>query len=267
MPIETNSIHKQNFEKTKKVLFNLVFQTIRLLESINQELEFPRLNLFKSIEESIDYCEKLKTRIQDKRSRVLVTGDVNAGKSTFVNTLLRRQVVPDDQEPCTCMFVEVIDSAQNNGIEQVHAVIDQDYDPADDKTFKILPLAHLLDQVQDEQSIYNVLKVYCKDKRQSSILHNGHIDISLIDSPGLNIDSMKTTSLFSKQQEIDVIVFVVNAENHFTLSGKEFLETATKEKAFVFIVVNRSDSIRRVERNQKEILEQIRTISPSTYGV
>jgi mitofusin len=29
---------------------------------------------------------------------------------------------------------------------------------------------------------------------------------------------MKTTALFSKQEEIDVIVFIVNAENHFTLS-------------------------------------------------
>jgi mitofusin 2 len=98
------------------------------------------------------------------------------------------------------------------------------------------------------------------------LLHNGSVDVSLIDSPGLNIDSIKTTALFSKQEEIDVIVFVVNAENHFTLSGKQFLEIATREKAFLFIVVNRCDTIHRRDRNKKEILNQIKEIAPSTFG-
>ncbi|KAJ3287062.1 mitofusin [Blyttiomyces sp. JEL0837] len=89
--------------------------------------------------------------------------------------------------------------------------------------------------------------------------------MSLIDSPGLNIDSVTTTSLFSKQEEIDVIVFVVNAENHFTLSGREFLITAGKEKAYIFIVVNRFDQIRRKDRCKRDILEQIKQISPMTY--
>ena len=92
------------------------------------------------------------------------------------------------------------------------------------------------------------------------------MDVSIIDSPGLNIDSIKTTSLFSKQEEIDVIVFVVNAENHFTLSGRQFLEIATREKAFLFIVVNRCDTIHRRDRNKREILNQIREIAPSTFG-
>jgi mitofusin len=46
----------------------------------------------------------------------------------------------------------------------------------------------------------------------------GVVDISLIDSPGLNIDGVKTMALFAQQEEIDVVVFVVNAANHFTLS-------------------------------------------------
>lgn len=147
---------------------------------------------------------------------------LNVGKSTFVNTLLRRQVVPDDQEPCTALFVEVVDKSDNNGIEEVHAIPDPAaYSKDNAETFVKIPVEDLREHVENDESSHPLMKVYVKDNRnKSSLLHNGIVDISLIDSPGLNIDSMKTTSLFSKQEEIDVIVFVVNAENHFTLSVK-----------------------------------------------
>ena len=42
---------------------------------------------------SINHIDKLRLRhlrVEDASSKVLVTGDLNAGKSTFVNALLRR---------------------------------------------------------------------------------------------------------------------------------------------------------------------------------
>lgn len=62
-----------------------------------------------------------------------------------------------------------------------------------------------------------------------------------------------------------------------TLQGREFLHIAGKEKAYIFIVVNRFDQIkRRADRCKKEILgtcpgallivsDQIREISPRTF--
>jgi mitofusin len=61
--------------------------------------------------------KNLEARVMSTNSRVLVTGDLNAGKSTFVNALLRRGgvdeegwptgVLPVDQQPLTGRFVEV----------------------------------------------------------------------------------------------------------------------------------------------------------------
>ncbi|KAJ3153904.1 mitofusin [Geranomyces variabilis] len=214
------------------------------------------------------HLDRLQARISDTRSKVLVTGDLNAGKSTFVNAVLRREIVPDDQQPCTALFAEVVDAEQNQGLEEVHGINNPlAYDRTDPTTFTRFDFKHLRQVVEDNDEEYELLKVYCKDKRgrADSLLHNGVVDISLIDSPGLNIDSIKTTALFSQQEEIDVIVFVVNAENHFTLSAREFLTTAGKEKAYIFIVVNRFDQIRRKDRCRRDILEQIRQISPATY--
>ncbi|KAJ1336933.1 hypothetical protein BSLG_006693 [Batrachochytrium salamandrivorans] len=225
--------------------------------------------LLQKINDSISHIENLEIRIADTHSRVLVTGDVNAGKSTFVNTLLRRQIVPDDQEPCTALFVEVMDPQQNGGIEEFHAIKENvEYRVSDRSTYSRFDLSDLRTVVENNEPEFSMLKVYCMDNRNSStsLLHNGIVDISFIDSPGLNIDSMKTTSLFAKQEEIDVIVFVVRAENHFTQSSCDFLTTACKEKASVFIVVNRFDQIRRKDRCRREILEQIQGISQRTFA-
>ncbi|KAJ3216174.1 mitofusin [Dinochytrium kinnereticum] len=234
----------------------------------NTEDSFITQILLGKILESQHHLDKLYARISDIRSRVLVTGDLNAGKSTFVNAVLRREVVPDDQQPCTALFCEVVDADQNDGVEEVHGIKDHvAYNRNDPSTYERLDISTLRGVVEDNLDGFDLLKVYCRDNRPKpeSLLHNGVVDISLIDSPGLNIDSMKTTSLFAQQEEIDVIIFVVNAENHFTLSGRQFLKTAGKEKAYIFIVVNRFDQIRRKDRCKRDILDQIKEISPLTY--
>ncbi|KAJ3274331.1 mitofusin [Terramyces sp. JEL0728] len=254
---QSEILQNSSYQKIRNSLLFLLKQTTTLLENM-PPAQFPHTDLVlltaDRVNEVINHFDRLQTRISDTHSRVLVTGDLNA-------------VVPDDQEPCTALFVEVVDKSDNNGIEEVHAISDPAvYSRDNPDSYITIPVGDLREHVENEESNYPLMKVYVKDNRnKSSLLHNGIIDISLIDSPGLNIDSMKTTSLFSKQEEIDVIVFVVNAENHFTLSGKEFLETATKEKAYVFIVVNRFDSIKRKDRNKKDILEQIRSISQTTF--
>ncbi|EGW35531.1 uncharacterized protein SPAPADRAFT_131477 [Spathaspora passalidarum NRRL Y-27907] len=225
--------------------------------------------LEKKIQQQVKYLLNLKDRVDDTSSKVFVTGDLNSGKSTFCNALLRRKILPEDQQPCTSVFCEVIDaSKENNSLEEVHAIPigGPDYNIRDESTYKIYPLKDLEDLVY-ECDRYSLLKVYVLDHRsfQESLLHNGIIDIKLIDAPGLNMDSYQTTQVFSRQEEIDLIVFVVSAENHFTLSAKEFIAAAASEKRYVFIVVNRFDNIRDKEKCKNRILDQIKNLSPDTY--
>jgi mitofusin len=71
---------------------------------------------------SIGHIDKLRLHVQDTLSKVLITGDLNAGKSTFVNALLRCEVMPIDQQPCTTTFCKVHDAAENQGKEEVHVL-------------------------------------------------------------------------------------------------------------------------------------------------
>lgn len=219
------------------------------------------------IRSSLKHLQSLRERIEDTSSKVLVTGDLNAGKSTFCNALLRRKLLPEDQQPCTSLFCEVLDSRENSGIEEVHAVkLDTAYDRRDETTYDVYPLEGLEDLVVDNTN-YMQCKVYVKDNRSidQSLLNNGVVDIALIDAPGLNSDTTKTTALFARQEEIDVVVFVVSAANHFTQSAKEFIWAAAAEKAYIFMVVNGFDGIRDQERCKRLVLDQVNGLSPRTF--
>ena len=217
---------------------------------------------------SVTHIDKLRLRVENTSSKVLVTGDLNAGKSTFVNALLRREVMPVDQQPCTTAFCEVHDATENQGKEEVHVVKDgMTYNINDSSTFTRGDIAELEEIVADNETAQPMIKLYLADTRapSESLLNNGVVDISLIDAPGLNRDSIKTTAVFARQEEIDVVVFVVSAENHFTLSAKEFLWNASNEKAYLFIVVNKYDQIKNKDKCRRLVLEQIKELSPRTY--
>lgn len=219
------------------------------------------------ISSSIRHLLSLRERIEDTSSKVLVTGDLNAGKSTFCNALLRRKILPEDQQPCTNIFCEVLDARENGGIEEVHAIHkNSTYNRNDESTYDVFPLKDL-EQLVTNNHTYAQCKVYVNDVRSidESLLNNGVVDISIIDAPGLNSDTTKTTAVFARQEEIDVVVFVVSAANHFTLTAKEFIWAAAAEKAYIFIVVNGYDTIKEKQRCQKMILEQVAGLSPRTF--
>lgn len=218
--------------------------------------------------QQVKYLLNLKDRVDDTSSKVFVTGDLNAGKSTFCNALLRRKLLPEDQQPCTSVFCEVIDAKrENEGVEEVHAVpFGSDYERRNVSTYEKHSLKELEDLVY-ECDKYSLLKIYVLETRaaEERLLGNGVIDIKLIDAPGLNMDSYQTTQVFSRQEEIDLVVFVVNSENHFTLSAKEFIAAAAAEKRYVFIVVNKFDNIRDKNKCMSKILDQVKSLSPDSY--
>jgi mitofusin len=149
--------------------------------------------------EDFTFLSHIQTRVRETRSKILVVGDVNAGKSTLVNSLIRKRLVPVDQQPCTSAFLELL----HGPCEEIHAVTQS--------TFLRYPINHLHELVEAQGNSVDLFRIFIQS---SHFLR----DASIIDSPGLNINNVTTVNLFSKQQEIDVIVFVISSENHITQS-------------------------------------------------
>ncbi|SCV03020.1 LAME_0H07074g1_1 [Lachancea meyersii CBS 8951] len=226
---------------------------------------------------ALSHLKSLQKRVDDTSSKVFITGDLNAGKSTFCNALLKRRIMPVDQLPCTNVFCEILEAREYTEVEEVHAIplavaptvkeATDAYNIKDKSTYRVYPMSQLSDLVY-RADLYSLLKVYIKDDKRPadlSLLRNGTVDISLIDSPGLNLDSIQTTEVLSRQEEIDMVIFVVNSENQLTLSGQEFIQVASREKKLMFFVVNKFDQIRDKGRCKKLILDQIKKMSPETH--
>lgn len=225
-----------------------------------------------------NHLKSLQERIDDVSSKVFITGDVNTGKSSFCNSLLRRKLLPEDQLPCTNVFCEILEARDNSNVEEIHAILNDKtnnknsstifkYNIKDKSTYEVHQLSKLDDLVQRNDK-YKLLKVYIKDDKRNpeeSLLRNGTVDISLIDSPGLNIDSIQTAEVMTKQEEIDLVIFVVNAENQLTLSAQDFIKVASREKKLMFFVIKKFDKIKDKQRCKQLILNQIHNLSPETY--
>lgn len=271
----TPSSHAEPDDEDFSILrLNLNAGAIRHAENYLSHLEKSSISalLDTRFSAALEHLTLLQKRIYDPQSRVLITGDLNAGKSTLINALLRRnEVMPTDEQPLTTRFVEVVSARQNNEHEEIHVLHKEaKYDPSDRSTYSIESVEKLEEMVTDMETDASSppVRVFLREAMESSnpsILHNGVVDISLIDAPGLNRDSVKTTANFARQEEIDVVVFVVSAANHFTLSAKEFIWQAGQEKAHLFIVVNRFDQIKDKARCRRVVLEQIKQLSPKTY--
>jgi mitofusin len=127
------------------------------------------------ISASIGHIDKLRLCVQDTSSKVLVTRDLNTGKSTFVNMLLQCEVMPIDQQPCTTAFCEVHDAAENQGKEELHVLKEGIvYDINDKSTYTRGAITDLEDIVAENESNQQMIELYLADTRipSESLLNN-----------------------------------------------------------------------------------------------
>jgi mitofusin len=192
----------------------------------------------------------------DNTLKVLITGDLNSGKSTLINAIFHHNILPTDQQPCTQSFCEVIPSDELFNVPKIKAYKLVSFNSNDEGDY----MSHekMKEELQNEESYYKWFKILVSIPAYVNNNSN-QMCVSFIDSPGLNTDLFKTTSLFNQQQDIDVVVFVVNASFHLTLSGKEFLEQAAKEKEKIFFVVNKFDEIAGVIHSDIKSEQQDKT--------
>lgn len=111
-----------------------------------------------------------------------------------------------------CLFYKILDVKENASVEKVHAIHkDRIYNRNDKSTYDVT--ASSLEQIVSNNTKYLQCKVYLRDATtlKKSLLNNRVVDISLIDAPGLNSDTTKTTAVFARQEEMVVVVAEVLA--------------------------------------------------------
>jgi predicted GTPase len=90
--------------------------------------------------------------------------------------------------------------------------------------------------------MYDVIKVYV-DRRHVHASFNIKRKVHIIDSIGLNTNVDETRSLFRKQQEVDVLIFIIDARYGLTESSPNMMKSYCEERTQIFIIITHLDCV------------------------
>lgn len=148
--------------------------------------------------------QDLETKVEIGNPAIAIVGQVKAGKSTFVNVLLRKNVVCQAYERCTARLTRLTYSTKN-----FVEILDIDGKVLDKKMLKntTIPKKYLQLKEEDRNNPAEINK-QIRAGIKSQFLENG---IDIIDSPGLSENA--TLSNLSKNMIktiLPVMIYVID---------------------------------------------------------
>jgi hypothetical protein len=224
----------------------------RLLSDAVQDLRTIREHAVElSLDETTARAGEVLDRVENDFFRVAVVGEFKRGKSTLINALLGREILPADVLPCSATLNRV-----TYGINPEVNLIFQpkDGEPERVETIGIEALSDYVTKLtpESEQRAADIKEAvvrypikYCRDKAD------------IIDTPGLNDDEAMTDVTMSVLPTVDAALLVILAQSPFSSYEADFLNRLlTKDLGRVIFVVNRMDEIRR-PRDRERILQAV----------
>lgn len=175
---------------------------------------------------------------------IAITGQFSSGKSTFLNALLARNVLPTGITPVTSK-VNFINYGEEYKLKITYYSGAQEFAP-------IEAIADFTDQRQDEMKDIKYLTLYAP----MDILK----DISFVDTPGLNSQSQSDTDTTRKVlRDVGGIIWLTLIDNAGKLSEAEVLEEYMQHfKNKSLCVLNQKDKLtpEQVETTTKYVSEK-----------
>jgi len=234
----------QIFEQTKNNILKYLQQAEKLALKINNN----------------KIAEDLKityTTLYREQFEVMIVGEFSNGKSTFLNALLREELLPSSNVPTT----ELISKIHYNN-EPSYSVY---FDNGKSKT---LTKEEFLDYVAEDKHQIDGKKFNVVQKIKDHFGKATHLDIGyptelcennivLIDSPGTNdMDERRVMITDTYIPKSDAAIFLLNATKIFTDSEKAFLlRILDADIQKIFFVINFKDRIKSPEEYDE--IEQV----------
>ena len=172
---------------------------------------------------------ELRGRLHAARLRVLVAGEAKRGKSTLINALLGRAVLPAGVTPLTALPTTV----RYGQDEQVRAVF------ADGRAQRF-PLAALEDLVTERRNPGNR-----RNLTSVAVLVDVPVlarGVELVDTPGTgSVYVHNTTVAETALETMDAAVFVLTADPPVSASERELMARVAARAVRMFVVLNKAD--------------------------
>jgi ribosome biogenesis GTPase A len=234
--MNSNDRQYQLFQKQRNALAALVEQQIEVLHSLDM----------KEMEVTI---RKLQDRILTDNFKVLVLGEFKRGKSTFINALLRQEVLPAYSTPTTAIINEVKwGDRQKAMLYYKKPASGSARSPEEIPVDKIEEYVVIKDSDNKEtkESPYEKVELFWP----LELCRNG---VEIIDSPGLNENEVRQQVTVDYLSKVDAVLFVLSCEQ----LGPSISEQKTIEllnncgHEDIFFICNRFNDIRKKEERER----------------
>lgn len=271
---------KAAFEKDKRINANITLEKVADIDDVERKVE----SIFENIQAGP--IPELKTpaiidafkRAKNSHFEINVVATMSAGKSTLINALLGKRLMPAANQATTATIVKIIDSDQ----DEFSATA---FDKSGKKIKELKNVGYKdIDQLNKD---VNVSELEIRGK--IPFISSSGIKLVLVDTPGpnnaRNINHRKMTYNMFDDSEKSLVLFVMNYTQSGVDDEKTFLDYVCermkdggkKERDRFMFVVNKVDEFKPKEdgedgiekslKSTKERLEEIGIENPNIFPI
>lgn len=222
------------------------------------------------LHEQANTLDEVNSRLRNHVFRVGILGEFKRGKSTVINALLGKEVVPADILPCSATLNRIVWDAAPHA--QINFKMDESGKTPEPKNVSVEELSEYITKLttesEEKASMVEDSIVYYPCR----FCQNG---VEIIDTPGLNDDERMDKVSESVIPTLDAIIMVVVPGSPFGISEANFVRNKimTSDLGRLIFIVNKIDTVRRpkdrekcVEGIRKKIKETVLEKAAAMYG-
>jgi uncharacterized tellurite resistance protein B-like protein/signal recognition particle receptor subunit beta len=204
--------------------------------------------------------QKISQRLQSQKFRVAVVGEFSQGKSTLLNALLGEEIQPTRVIPCSGS-ITVLRYGEHKRVLCRYRNGQEESIPLGEYQARA--------SIPDDVALGNREAALTSDVLEIVYEHPGlalcRHGVELIDSPGLNEHPERTRITNQLLENVDAVIFLVNASRPMTQGERELLhslrlklngEQVDQPANNLFVLVNFMDLLRR-EHDRQQVRQLI----------
>ncbi|MFA9397355.1 MAG: dynamin family protein [Clostridiaceae bacterium] len=176
--------------------------------------------------------EEVLKRISNDSFNIAIVGEFKRGKSTLINALLGKDILPTDILPCSATL--------NRITYNITPLVEIEYKNGKSQKIPIDKLPEYVTKLTDESS------KMAETVKQATVFYPINYcrnNIDIIDTPGLNDDKSMTDVTLSVLPKVDAAILVIMAQSPLSEYERDFLENKllTNDLGRVLFVVTGID--------------------------
>ncbi len=201
-----------------------------------------------NMQETEAALERSEEKMKRHKFSIGILGEFKRGKSTVINALLGREIMPSDILPTSATMNRVTYGMEPEA--QVHmragAVETIDVDQLIDYVTKLDDEKAAKAELVEEAIVFYPCK-FCQ---------NG---VDIVDTPGLNDEGRMDKVVEEVIPKLDAVIMVITPDSPFSMSEAEFVRSKlmTSDIGRLIFLINKFDIVRK--RDQQRVLKEIRS--------